>query len=98
MIKKKVSDRKFTNWFGYVLVDIGHGEGNKALNIETRFNGRTFETSLAEIFEQAKLPKIGNRSVGTILVIYENISFGEIYRFGNGGEYWELVGETCGYA
>lgn len=98
MLLKKVGDRKFSNWFGYVLVDIGDGKGNQVLNVATRFNGKTFETSLSEILEQAHLPKINGFFIGTILVIYENTSFGEIYRFGNHGNVWELVGETCGYA
>lgn len=98
MLLKKICDRKFGNWFGYVFVNVWDGKGNQPLNLTTRFNGVNFETSLSEILEQAHLPVKNGRTSGQILVIYENYSFGEIYRYGNHGNTWELVGETCGYA
>lgn len=33
-----------------------------------------------------------------ILVITEYGLEGYVYRYGNHGDYWEKVGETCGYA
>ena len=47
--------------------------------------------SLAEIAEQ-----LGNTS--RLLVFVENPTYGYIYRYGNHGAVWELVGRTCGYA
>ena len=35
---------------------------------------------------------------GTITVIAENPLDGNIYRYGNHGDYWECIGEVFGYA
>lgn len=35
---------------------------------------------------------------GTIVVIEEKPLFGYVYKYGNNGSYWELIGEVCGYA
>lgn len=34
----------------------------------------------------------------TVIVIAESPLHGEVYRYGNHGEYWEQIGTVCGYA
>lgn len=46
--------------------------------------------SLDEIAEQ-----VGRN--GTIMLIIETPTEGIIYRFGNHGNFWEIVGRMCGY-
>lgn len=50
--------------------------------------------TLADISEQ--ILKTGYNS--TILVVTEDPLDGNIYRYGNCGEFWERVGRMCGYA
>lgn len=33
-----------------------------------------------------------------IIVIAESPLHGEVYRYGNQGDFWERIGEVCGYA
>jgi hypothetical protein len=35
---------------------------------------------------------------GSIMVIYETGLDGTIYRYGNHGDYWEIVGQLAGWA
>lgn len=35
---------------------------------------------------------------GTILVVAENPFEGTVFKYGNHGDFWEKIGETCGYA
>ena len=63
----------------------------RTVRVEPELPESPYDTpSLAEI----------RRSVNgrSILVISESGLHGDIYRYGNHGDYWELVGETCGYA
>lgn len=34
----------------------------------------------------------------TVIVIAESCMGGEVYRYGNHGNYWEQIGKVCGYA
>ena len=53
-----------------------------------------------ECFIGADVPlsKIKARKGSKITVIAESPLHGEIYRYGNHGDYWEQIGEVCGYA
>lgn len=35
---------------------------------------------------------------GTLVVIAETPLSGEVFRYGNHGDYWEAIGTVCGYA
>ena len=35
---------------------------------------------------------------GTVVVISETALSGEVFRYGNHGDYWEAIGTVCGYA
>ena len=35
---------------------------------------------------------------GTVTVIAQTPTHGEIYQYGNHGDYWEQIGTSCGYA
>lgn len=47
--------------------------------------------SLREIAEQ-----LGVES--RLVIVVENPNYGIIYRYGNHGAFWEIIGRTCGYA
>lgn len=50
---------------------------------------------LADCYDMA----VGNGyKKGVITVFCENPLRGEVYKYGNNGEYWEKVGKTDGYA
>lgn len=51
--------------------------------------------TLYDVLETAKKHKI---RIGTILVLYELGLRGEVYRYGNHGDFWEKIGVTVGYA
>lgn len=67
--------------------------------VPNRTFGQPDEDSIDYPFITPSLAEI-QRAVNSrsILVISEIGVRGEIYRYGNHGDYWELVGETCGYA
>lgn len=44
------------------------------------------------------LSKIRAHRGSRIIVIAESPMDGEVYRYGNHGDYWEQIGTTCGYA
>lgn len=61
--------------------------------------GQPDEDSIDYPFITPSLAEIRRAVNGrSILVISETGVRGEIYSYGNHGDYWELVGETCGYA
>lgn len=35
---------------------------------------------------------------GTLVVMAETALSGEVFRYGNHGDYWETIGTVCGYA
>ena len=79
-------------WFVEQMLTIIPSEDSKCRTEHIYINGEyDMPTSLKKIKE-------GYKGVKEITVIAESGLHGEIYRYGNHGDYWEYVGDTIGYA
>lgn len=61
---------------------------------DKEFDEEFMYITLADIWNQITAKGYG----GSIMVIYEKGLDGTIYRYGNHGDYWELVGQLAGWA
>lgn len=79
-------------WFVEQLLTIIPSGSCKYSTDKVYINGEhDMPTSLKKIKESHKGAK-------EITVIAESGLHGEIYRYGNHGDYWEYIGDTVGYA
>lgn len=65
------------------------------LIITVRISGTIAETW---VNVEKSLSDIPTKKHDTVLVITECPLRGEVYRYGNHGQFWERIGKTCGYA
>lgn len=89
-----IPDEKIVFYDGILHIIFGKGDGGTVYSEKIICGGYDDPVTLKDIENDAE--QVGAR---TILVIYENATYGDIYRFGNyNPKTWQRIGTTIGYA